>query len=186
MWTADLDRPQMPLRLEGGLQIGQIAVAGGFAEPANRKTISHLAEEVGRLMTEPAVAREFGLVSPRDPVFAKGYALPAIESIRIARRAGPDKQITVDLVAEITQERMVPSEEGASYPFFGGATLIIDSFGDLRFSIRKRVDHSQRQKEQWQRIRDEWGARFWKQDGTIYRPTSDLARRLCARSSERS
>ena len=64
-----------------------------------------------------------------------------IQSIRTARRAGPDGQVLFDLVAELTQRRQVvePGAGGLKAKFFGGPTVIIGPEGDIRHIIRKNV-----------------------------------------------
>ena len=173
------NEPRIPLRLECGQQIGQIALSGGFAEPANAQTLASLAAEIGRLISAPGTAGEFGIVSTNDPRFGNGYERPVIESIRIARRAGPDKQITFDLVAEVTQQCLLRSNDGTNHVFIGGATVIIDSCGDVRFTILKRVDHEARQQQQHDWIHSAWGDQYWQREGNAYRPPADLSRRLC-------
>jgi hypothetical protein len=83
-----------------------------------------------------------------------------IHSIRTARRAGPDGQVAFDLVAEITQRREVRTHAGITgFDFFGGATVILDPNGSVRYVIRKSLSS----KERLQRQRDvlSQDTQFW-------------------------
>jgi hypothetical protein len=97
------------------------------------------AEELGRFVTRPEHLEHFGLASPVD---RPGLHIepPVVESIRAIRRIGPDDSLTFDLVAEVTQRRKV----GRRW-FYGGATVIIDAAGLVRYSVAKSVLSERRQ-----------------------------------------
>ena len=69
------------------------------------------------------------------------YELPRIESVRTLRRVGPDRSVFFESVAEVVQCRWATVSSGERFRFYGGSTLILDSQGQLRFIIRKRVDN---------------------------------------------
>ncbi len=63
---------------------------------------------LGQLAADPAYRAEFGLACPQDPELeGDELKLPVVESIRSSRRVGPSGQVVFDLIAEITQCRMV-------------------------------------------------------------------------------
>jgi hypothetical protein len=71
---------------------------------------------------------------------------PAVEvhSVRPARRIGPDGQMIIELVVEITQQRrelLEPANPKAGdFTFRGGCTLLVDlQTGDLRYCITKNI-----------------------------------------------
>lgn len=64
-----------------------------------------------------------------------------IHSVRPLRRVGPDQQVKLDLIVEITQNWL--SAGGQRY--LGGSTLIIDlESSRVRYVVRKRVGHAER------------------------------------------
>jgi len=98
------------------------------------------ADELGRFVTRPEHLEHFGLARPVD---RPGLHIepPVVESIRTIRRIGPDDSLTFDLVGEVTQRRKV----GRGRWFYGGATVIIDATGLVRYSIAKSVMSKRRQ-----------------------------------------
>ena len=78
-----------------------------------------------------------------------------VHSLRPLRRVGPDGQLNVDLILEMTQKREVridPSaKESPTFVFRGGCTLLVDlENGNLRYCILKNImseSRLQRQRE---------------------------------------
>lgn len=137
------------------LSFAQMRFDGDPGRPVNPTEMRRLAHALGEYVTQPRIARECGLVSPRAPEFACGeFGLPVIESIRSARRMGPDRRIVFDTVAEVLQIRRVDDGRGGTHPFWGGSTLIIGPRGELRYAIRKRVDNDQRRDQEVAYCRD--------------------------------
>jgi hypothetical protein len=98
------------------------------------------ADELGRFVTRPEHLEHFGLARP---VRRPGLHIepPVVESIRTIRRIGPDDSVTYDLVGEVTQRRSV----GRGRWFYGGATVIIDATGVVRYAIAKSVMSKRRE-----------------------------------------
>lgn len=115
-----------------GLALAAIALPSDPGCAPSREEIRRQAGALADRITDPRFMGEFGLVPP-----GKGE-LPAIESIRVVRRVGPDRQVQVGLVCEVTQE--------ITHPFrgIGGATILIDGAGRFRFIIGKRTDQAER------------------------------------------
>ena len=112
-------------------------------EPGQMSTVAERrrrADELGRFVTRPEHLEHFGLARP---VHKPGLHIepPVIESIRTIRRIGPDDSLTFDLVGEVTQRRKV----GRGRWFYGGATVIIDATGLVRYSVAKSVMSKSRQ-----------------------------------------
>jgi hypothetical protein len=173
--------PRVDIPREKALSFAELAFEGDPAKPMGSLEMRRQAGVLGRLVTHRDLAGEFGLVSPEDPEFAAGgYSLPMVESIRSARRIGPDRQVVFDLVAEVIQFHEIPDPDGRLYRFYGGATVIIDALGAVRYIIRKRVDNEKRMATQAAFMQSPAGARFWAAAGDRIRPAPALARMLCA------
>lgn len=100
----------------------------------NRESQCRAAEALGRAICNAERGRDFGLL----PAGAR-VRPPALMSLRTLRRVAPDQSVRIDLVAEVVQKREV--REGF---FFGGATLVIDAQGRIRFAIVKDLDSKRR------------------------------------------
>ena len=160
------------------VSFGEIRFDGDPARPVGLAELRRQAGAIGRRVTEPALARECGLVPPSDPRFSRNrYTRPVVTSVRSARRVGPDGQVTFDTVAEVVQTRWVEAS-GRLFEFYGGATLIIGARGDIRYIIRKRVDHPDRPEEQAAYAAGA-GAQFWRAEGRSLTPRPDSLRGMC-------
>ncbi len=111
---------------------------GRISQPEER---IRRANALGEFVTRPENLEHFGLTKAR-----RGGRLridpPVVESIRTMRRIGPDDSLAFDIVAEVTQRRRV----GKGRWFYGGATIIVDSRGVIRYAIGKSVLSKRRQK----------------------------------------
>jgi hypothetical protein len=83
------------------------------------------------------------------------FGRPKVEvhSVRPVRRVGPDGQLLVDLVIEMTQKRIElidPARpNGETFKFRGGCTLIVDlERGQARYAVIKRITSDGRLKRQ--------------------------------------
>ncbi len=135
---------------------------GDPARPASAKELERQASALGRIVTKPEFMREFGLARKGDPELqGDSVDLPLVQSIRSSRRVGPDGEVVFDLVAEVTQRRLVhmPGLDG-EFEFFGGSTVIIDPKGSLRYVISKSVTNEQRLTNQQAFVADR-GKAFW-------------------------
>jgi hypothetical protein len=110
---------------------------GQISSPEERQ---RRAVELGKFVTKPEHMRYFGLLKPNISGTPR-IDRPVVESIRTLRRIGPDDTVNFDLVAEVTQRRRV----GNNRWFYGGATVIIDSTGNVRYAIVKSVDSARRE-----------------------------------------
>ena len=80
----------------------------------------------------------FGVVEPGARGGEK-YEPPVIESVRTLRRLSPDDELDFHVVAEVTQ-RVRRKERW----FFGGATVVLDEIGRIRFVIGKGIQNQNR------------------------------------------
>ena len=135
------DGPARRLRIEE-LSLSRLRFDGDPAVPIDRSEVQRQGEVLGRqIETRPELRSALGLRVATD---ASGeYGSPEIVSIRSSRRVGPDDQVGFDLVIEVVQARFarIANEEVALY---GGATVVLDPLGYVRFVVRKRVDNDDR------------------------------------------
>ena len=154
-WAA-ADLPPIP-----ALHFKWLRFAGDPATAASADELQRQACELGRAVTaNKAALAGFGLAAEGE----FGAEAPQIESIRTLRRVGPDNQVVFDLVAEVTQRRMIAMADGRpSFPFFGGATVIIGPEGNVRHVVYKRVLKHERVEQQRSFISSDAGRNYWDQ-----------------------
>jgi hypothetical protein len=133
------------------LSFAELAFDGDPGRAPRRPELRRQATEVGRLVTRAEYREEFGLVDPSDraaggPAEVVEIDIPTVESVRAARRIGPNSEIVFDLVAEVTQ-RVVRRHKGRKVELYGGSTILIDPWGQVRYVIRKRVLNEERDTE---------------------------------------
>ncbi|MCB0115338.1 MAG: hypothetical protein KDD84_14665, partial [Caldilineaceae bacterium] len=156
--------PRIPLPGAPALDFAHLAFHRSPAQPADRKELRRQACALGWYVTRsPECLAAFGLVSSQNPaVSSQQVTIPEVQSIRSAQRIGPDGQIVYDLVAEVTQRRLISGNDAIpGYEFYGGSTVIIDAEGMIRYVIVKNIDSIRRQKRQMNFLRTEYGCRFW-------------------------
>jgi hypothetical protein len=131
------------------LNFASLKFAGDPAHIVSSEETATQAKALGLEICKPELLDDFGLMEPGYD----GIEIPQIESIRSSRRIGPDGQIAFDLVAEVTQLRMV-EKDGARFPFYGGSTIIIGPDGEVRYVVGKSVKNSERLDAQARFIRE--------------------------------
>jgi hypothetical protein len=89
--------------------------------------------------------------------------LPCVHSIRSSRRVGPQGQVIFDLIAEVTQRRVV-TRNGERFTFYGGSTIILGPEGEFRFVVGKGVRNRRRLDEQVAFTRGK-GKAYWRMSG---------------------
>jgi hypothetical protein len=138
-----------------GLTFAELKFNGDPALPANERELKRQARALGQIVSKHLVG--FGLAAKGDvKLNGDEVELPVIESIRSSRRIGPSGQVLFDIVAEVTQLRRAGSGEkdsgkegsGEVFNFYGGATVIIDPKGRIRYAMTKSVTNKNRLDEQ--------------------------------------
>jgi hypothetical protein len=149
------------------LGFAELRVAGDPGRPASRDELRAQAHALGRVVTRPENLELFGLARTGDPrLEGDRVDAPCVQSIRSARRVGPDGQVVFDLVAEVTQRRHVaPRGDDPGFDFIGGATVIIGPRGEIRYVVSKRVVNAERLARQRAYVRSPAGSRLWVRDG---------------------
>lgn len=169
---------------EPELGFGKLQFRGDPACAAGEGELLRQAGALGRIVVRhPA---QFGLARPGDPAL-RGDAvdLPCVQSIRSSRRVGPGGQVVFDLVAEVTQRRLV-RHDGLHFEAYGGATIIIGPNGDVRFVIAKNLLNTRRLERQRDFI-SRGGAAYWVADADGTRvPRRNTLRHLHEQSGPRA
>jgi hypothetical protein len=154
--------PQSQVPPEPELSFAQLRFDGDPGRAADLQETLRQASAFGQLAADRDYRAEFGLAANGDPLLCGDeVGLPVVESVRSSRRVGPSGQVVFDLIAEITQRRCVRStgKDSPGFDFFGGATVVLDPQGKVRYVIRKSVLDSARLERQ----RD-----FLRQQGSVF------------------
>ena len=155
-----------------GLSFGELKFQGDPAQVANKQELCNQAVALGRYVAARSADEltDFGLVRAGDPrLNGDAVSLPSIDSIRTARRAGPDGQIVFDLVAEVTQQRHVPASKGKpAFSYWGGCTVILGPTGEVRYLVSKSVAGENRVERRRAFLDSGLGQRFWQVERNTY------------------
>jgi hypothetical protein len=166
--------PARPVPPIPELTFAMLQFEGDPARPAGPTELHRQACALGRIVSQPQLLDIFGFVAPDDPRCGRDTVdPPCVQSIRTARRVGPDGQVLFDLVAEVTQRRVVRPQSEAEFDFFGGATVIIDPSGEIRYVISKRVLNEERLAQQRSYMADA-GRAFWGLQNGRREPSENL------------
>jgi hypothetical protein len=98
----------------------------------------HLSAQLRKTFTAaPEFAVQLG-VDPGAPF--------EVEELRRFTRVSPDGRQSPQVVVSLTQSKDIPTEDGGSFSFSGGSTLIVDLVeNDVVYSIGKNINNVQRQ-----------------------------------------
>lgn len=162
--------PRLALPPVPGLDFGELRFKGDPAHAVGIEELQRQANALGQFATIPEHLEEFGLVADGDARLGGDHVDdPTIESIRAARRAGPDGQIVFDLVAEITQLRHVEaSSPGPRFSYHGGSTVILGPDGKIRYLVLKNVVGVGRAKRRMDFMRTMTGMEYWRVEQERY------------------
>ena len=170
VWKA----PERPLPAVRPLSFGRLRFRGDPGRPASGGEVKRQALALGRLVTNPEDMHLFGLRKPDESI-----RIPTIESVRPARRIGPDGQVVFGIVAEITQHALV-SEPGRlrSSVFYGGSTVILGPEGEIRYVVGKGVGSSARIARQLQFLETDQSRKYWQLAGDVWKPSTETFKLL--------
>ncbi|HEX2777904.1 MAG TPA: hypothetical protein VHM30_00280, partial [Gemmatimonadaceae bacterium] len=135
-------RATPPLR---GLDFAMAQFAGDPAHAPDAEELERQATVLGRLVAHPQWCELFGLADPsradhRLRLQGDEVSLPCVESVRVARRVGPAYRVVFEVVAEVTQRRVLGAgERGPALEVTGGATIIAGPTGELRWIIARSL-----------------------------------------------
>ena len=158
------------------LDFAHLQFQGDPASAAGPQELRRQACVLGDFVTRPEHLEEFGLVGKQDlRLDGSTVDSPSVESIRSARRVGPDGQIVFDLVAEVIQRRVIPRQDGRiGFEFFGGATVILGPEGEIRYAISKSVIGKGRLERRRDFLESAAGQRYWNVEGGRHVPKGPL------------
>jgi hypothetical protein len=162
------------------LDFAHLQFQGDPASAAGPQELRRQACVLGDFVTRPEHMEEFGLVGKKD-LRLDGSTVdpPSVESIRSARRVGPDGQVVFDLVAEVIQRRVIPRKVGRiGFEFFGGATVILGPEGEIRYAISKSVIGKGRLERRRDFLESTAGQHYWNVKGGRHVPKGPLFRML--------
>lgn len=152
------------------LDFAHLRFDGDPACAAGSTELLRQARVLGEYASRPEHMQEFGLVTQaaaRD--LGASADLPEVQSIRTARRIGPDGQIVFDLVAEIIQRVMMQATaDTPGYELIGGATVILGPEGEVRYVISKNAVACDRVLRRRQYMESKQGRQFWREDKRRY------------------
>lgn len=176
--------PRIELAPVPELGFGDLRFHGDPGNAADASERLRQARALGRYVTQPEHLEEFGLVADGDErLEGDRVDPPCVESVRTARRVGPDGQIAFDLVAEITQLRHVrASVHGAAFAFHGGCTVILGPDAEVRYVVLKSVVGKGRLERRRAFLQGDAGSSYWSLVDGAYRPRPGLLRRMHERS----
>lgn len=160
------------------LAFAELKFEGDPCRPASANELRRQAGALGRVVTAPENLDVFGLAAEGDSRL-KGDKLsrPCVHSIRSSRRIGPNGQVVFDLVAEVTQTRIVGQKRKPGFEFIGGATVVIGPDGAIRYVISKSVLNEERLKRQRKYIASDRGRELW-EEKDAWAPSKRPFRRL--------
>ena len=173
--------PRLALPAVPGLDFATLRFRGDPAQPADASEVARQAHALGRFVTTSGYLSEFGLVGPDDKRLGVGERVdpPVVQSIRSARRAGPNGQVVFDLVAEVTQAMHIAAgPDGPGFTHYGGSTVILSPHGEVRIVILKSLLADGRVARRRDYLQSGLGRRHWQLVGNQLVPRDGLFRRL--------
>jgi hypothetical protein len=157
------DRKMEPIE---ALHFKELRFAGDPGRAANEAELRRQAEALGAYVMRPGYPHAFGCALPGDAGLKGDHVDPAVVgSIRSLRRVGPDRQVTFDSVAEITQRRWCRQSSETLSEVFGGSTVILGPDGRVRYVIRKSVTDPRRIQAQANYLDGKGDSKGWKKRG---------------------
>ncbi|MBK5297471.1 MAG: peptidase M4 [Vicinamibacteria bacterium] len=139
--------PDRDVRRVEALSFSALRCAGDPGHAADADELERQAREIGGLVTSANCLPLFGLLDPAQPHDGLVPERPVVESVRVLRRVGPDGQVRVELVAEVTQDVSVSTSD-APVRLCGGSTVLIGPDGVVRLVVRKGLTNADRRQRQ--------------------------------------
>ena len=166
--------PDIEMEPIKALHFKELRFAGDPGRAADETELRRQAEALGAYVMRPRYAQAFGCALPGDAQLKGDHVDPAVVgSIRSLRRVGPDRQVTFDTVAEITQRRWCRQSSGILSEVFGGSTVILGPDGRVRYVIRKSLKDQRRIQAQADYLDGKGDSKGWtKRGGRRHLPRS--------------
>ncbi len=131
--------PERPLPPVPGLAFEDMTHVFEPGWPVEAMERRRRGDALGAFITSGDRLQFFGLATPSR---REGLDLPVVQSVRTVRRLTPDGELDFHVVAEITQCRTVDRRV-----HYGGATVVLDETGSVRYVVGKGVLSDRRVKE---------------------------------------
>jgi hypothetical protein len=158
--------PDIKMEPIRALHFKELRFAGDPGRAADEAELRRQAEALAAYVMQPDRAHAFGCALPGDVGLKGDHVDPAVVgSIRSLRRVGPDRQVTFDIVAEVTQRRWCRQSSGTLIEVFGGSTVILGPDGRVRYVIRKRVTDPRRIQAQADYLDGKGDSKGWMKRG---------------------
>jgi hypothetical protein len=151
-------RPQEHLRGIPGLSFARLRFRGDPGRFPAATELRRQARTLGQVIGNRGQTEMFGLAPAGD-----GVSPPRIESVRSARRIGPDGQVVFDLVAQVTQHRVL-KDGSRTFPVWGGSTIVLGPEGEFRYVIGKGTASPERSRVQANFMASPLGRRYWNEE----------------------
>ena len=148
------------------ISFSRLRFRGDPGHVMSRNEIERQGRALGDALSDPQVLDELSLGVPGTQKDSAMLGPIEIQSLRTARRVGPDGQIVFDLVAEVVQRCTVGAN--GSQPGFdvlGGATLIFGPRGDIRYVVSKRSAKQERVAAMAAFLKTKQGHALWAREG---------------------
>lgn len=144
------DPPGLAIAPVRRLSFAELRFDGDPARPAGADELRAQAAALGATVTAKPHLDTFGLARAGDPrLDGDQVEVPCVQSIRSARRVGPDGQVLFDLIAEVTQVRHVRARGAMpACDFIGGSTVVVGPNGEIRYVIVKGITNDERKDRQ--------------------------------------
>lgn len=141
--------PERPLKPVENLGLEKVLQQPQQADD-DIEALEHRATALGHYITDEDHPERLSYFGLKPPSAAKKIERPVIESVRVLRRIGPDGTVNFDLVAEVVQRRKTARGKW----MYGGATVILDAMGFIRYLIVKNVASQSREKRVSEHLRN--------------------------------
>lgn len=163
--------PEAAIEPVAALTFAKLQFRGDPACASDAHELARQADAVGRLVS--GHLGHFGMIAPGDAPRGDRVDPPRVQSVRSCRRVGPDGQVVFDLVAEVTQRRVV-ADAGGEVAVYGGATVLIGPQGEVRYVVAKHVLNARRTERQCNFVRGAGRALWRDAGGGRLAPRADL------------
>ena len=159
-----------------GLAFRDLRFNGDPGNPVEAREMERQIDALGKFISDPENARKLNLYLPGTTRRFKDLTKPTIQSIRCARRVAPDGRVMFDTIAEIIQTCTV-TDGRLRFQFSGGCTVVIDTYGYVRYVIHKKLDSESRRERQAWAIRGPL-ADYWAKDGSVHIPAAGIVQKM--------
>jgi hypothetical protein len=165
-------RPQEQLTGITGLSFAKLRFRGDPGRFPAATELRRQARTLGQAISRRDLTEMYGLVPAGGDI-----SRPCVESIRSARRIGPDGQVVFDLIAEVIQRRLL-RDGSRTFPVWGGSTIVLGPEGEFRYVIGKGTASPERSRVQANFMSSPLGRRYWNEGEATMAPVGEVLQML--------